>query len=55
METYQCKLVAENGIIQELFYREGDSKKEILEGLAFWEWPEGTWTITDLDELEQLD
>jgi len=55
MERYQCKLVAENGIIQELFYREGDSKKEILEGLLIFQWPKGTWIITDLDELEQLD
>jgi len=34
MERYQCKLVAENGIIQELFYREGDSKKRNPRGFT---------------------
>lgn len=48
---YYCKLV-HNGWVQEGFYRDGESASEVLKDLECFEWPEGTWTVEDLEEGE---
>ncbi len=47
MGTYLCKLVNSGGVVEECFYREGESEKDVLEGLEMFEWPSGEWCITD--------
>ncbi len=48
---YQCKLV-KNGYQQTCFYREGDSEQEVLKSVKQLGYGRGTWTITDVTELE---
>lgn len=46
---YNCTLI-NNGYVQESFYREGESIKDVKEGLNMFTWPDGEWTITAADE-----
>jgi len=47
---YHCKLIDDNGLIQESFFREGSSKQEVLETLDLFQWPQGYWEITAEDD-----
>lgn len=47
-----CKLV-HNGYVQESFWREGESKKEIKEELECFQFPKGEWEILEQEELDQ--
>jgi hypothetical protein len=48
MNTYLCKLVQTlNGksVVKKVFYRQGNSEKEVKEGLEMFYWPKGKWQI----------
>jgi len=49
MKTFKCVLIDKNGYVQELFYRRGKSKNEVLKGLKMFCWPKGKWIITLVD------
>ena len=46
---YKCELV-NNEIIQERFFRDGESEEDVLEVLENFQWPDGEWRITDIDD-----
>lgn len=50
--TFQCKLVCD-GMVQEFFYRNGESAEDVLDVLMLFEWPRGKWEITPVDEDEE--
>ena len=49
--TFYCKLV-HKGYVQDSFYRDGDSVRDIIEGLSLFVWPEGQWIVVRADEDE---
>jgi hypothetical protein len=52
---YLCRLIEQiknQEIEHECFYREGDSRKEVQEGLDLFQWDKGQWYITLADEDE---
>ena len=48
MKTFICKLI-HDGIVKELFYREGKSADTVKEDLEFFQWPKGEWTIEECE------
>ena len=46
MITFECKLVSQ-GFIKELFYRGGDSARDVKEGLEMFHWGDGDWFVTE--------
>lgn len=54
MSMYLCKLV-NKGYIQDCFYREGQSAKDVREDLECFSWPVGQWKIApaDADDLDE--
>jgi hypothetical protein len=44
---YRCELINNYGMVVEKFFRTGTSKSEVLEGLEMFQWPEGSWIITE--------
>jgi len=51
---FKCTLV-KNGIVQERFFREGESAKEVKDGLELFQWPKGTWRISAVSDLTDAD
>lgn len=49
MTAYKCELI-NDGIMVERFYREGESIKDILEGLKMFQWPKGEWRIEHAED-----
>ena len=50
---YFCKFV-NDGIVKESFYREGDSVKEVREGLELFDFGKGKWKVGPADEEENV-
>lgn len=53
MSMFKCELIKTKKnsslrIVQERFYRQGESYQEVLESLEMFEWPEGTWRIEEV-------
>lgn len=46
---YICKLINDDGIVDELFYRTGNSAQEVKEGLEMFQWPDGEWVINRIE------
>lgn len=55
---YECELV-DDGLVQECFYREADSRAELLEGLDMFVFPGETktshWNVTAVDDFYDED
>lgn len=50
MRSFVCKLVNGKGYLEECFYREGESIEEVRESLEMFQWPKGTWQISEVEE-----
>jgi len=48
---YFCRFVID-GIVKESFYREGESAKEVKEGLELFYFGKGEWKVEPVDEGE---
>lgn len=54
MNTYKCHLV-NKGICLKSFYRNGESIKNVLDGLSMDEWPEGNGLIIYVTNINDDD
>lgn len=51
MSNYLCELIDSKGIVQERFYRSGESAMDAKEGLECFVWREDcVWFVSDLGE-----
>lgn len=48
--NYECVLVNKDGAQEQLFYREGKSASDVLNGLGMFVWPEGEWIISAVED-----
>lgn len=44
---YRCRLLLNDGIVGEQFFREGSSVAEIRDALDMFQWPDGEWDIAE--------
>ena len=55
MERYLCELINGN-VVEERFFRNGNSVEEVREQIEMYQWPEGSWHIRPaVDGLELND
>ena len=50
MNLFKCSLISKNGFVRAVFYRNGESAKEVLSNLELFKWAEGKWNIDEISE-----
>ena len=47
MKLFKCTLT-KNGYVKDLFYRQGDNKSDVIEGLNMFDWAGGNWEVEEV-------